>query len=135
MTQVRCTDLQHQNPFNLCPEMTVGLQIPSTLGIQHTNIRRTYHISDIPLSTKSLNSEIRIIKIRSKLNLAFLKCSRQKIIISKLERSNQGNNARKVISEVYAFFVLCGRKSKHKTVSQPDMESIFTKIIYEIFWS
>ena len=54
-----------------------------------------------------------------------------------LLRLHQGTNARKVISEVYAFFVLqctvCGRKSKHKRMSQPDMESIFTKIIYEIF--
>jgi len=37
----------------------------------------------------------------------------------KQDRQNQGTNARKVISEVYAFFVLqCtvfGRKSKHKT--------------------
>ena len=44
----------------------------------------------------------------------------------------------KFFSEVYAFFVLqCtafGRKSK-KRMSQFDIESIFTKIIYEIFWS
>ena len=49
----------------------------------------------------------------------------------------QGTNARKVISEVYAFFVLqstvFGRKSKHMSLS--DMESIFTQIFYEIFWS
>ena len=51
---------------------------------------------------------------------------------------HQGTNARKVISEVFTFFVLqCtvfGRKSKHSLL-QPDMESIFTKIIYELFWS
>ena len=50
----------------------------------------------------------------------------------------QGTNAMKVISEVYVFFVLqCtvfGRKDKHKTDATA-MESIFTKIIYEIFWS
>ena len=55
--------------------------------------------------------------------------------IEKLSEKNQGTNARKVISQVYAFFVLqCtvfGRKSKHKTdvCMQPDMESMFTKII------
>ena len=41
---------------------------------------------------------------------------------------------------MYAFFALqcavIGRKSKHKTdVTACNMESIFTKIIYEIFWS
>ena len=55
---------------------------------------------------------------------------------------DQGTNARKVISEVYAFFVLqCtvfGRKSgkvKARRMSQPGMESILTKVIYEIFWT
>ena len=52
LAQVRYKDLQHQNPFNQCPEMTVELQIPSTLGIQHRNIRHTYH--NISLSTKNL---------------------------------------------------------------------------------
>ena len=51
----------------------------------------------------------------------------------------QGYNARKIISEVFAFFVLqCtvfGRKGNTRRMSQPDMESIFTKIIFEIFWS
>ena len=52
----------------------------------------------------------------------------------------QGNNARKVISEVYTFFLYCsvlslGGKVNTKRMSQPDMESIFTKIIDEIFWS
>ena len=48
----------------------------------------------------------------------------------------QGNNARKVFSEVYAFFVLSlGGKVNTRRMSQPDMESIFTKIIYEVFWS
>ena len=45
--------------------------------------------------------------------------------------------ARKVISDVYAFFVLqctLGGKVKTKGMSQPDIKSIFTKI-YEIFWS
>ena len=50
-----------------------------------------------------------------------------------------GANARKVISEVYAFFVLqCtvfGGKVNTRRIPQPDIESIFTKIIYEIFWS
>ena len=55
------------------------------------------------------------------------------LVDPKLEVS-QGNNARKVISEVYAFFVLqCIVNTRR--MSQPDMESIFTKIIYEIFWS
>ena len=48
----------------------------------------------------------------------------------------QGTNARKVISEGYAFILLqCtvfGRKSKQ---DRSGMESIFTKTIYEIFWS
>ena len=52
--------------------------------------------------------------------------------------SRQGNNARKVILEMYTFFVLqftvFWRKSYTRRISQPDMESIFTKIIYEIFW-
>ena len=45
----------------------------------------------------------------------------------------------KLYSEVYAFFVLqCtvfGRKSEHKTDVTAWHESIFTKMIYEIFWS
>ena len=45
-----------------------------------------------------------------------------------------------VIWEMYAFFVLqsvlsLGGKVNTRRMSQPDMESIFTKIIYEIFWS
>ena len=52
----------------------------------------------------------------------------------------QGTNARKVISEVYAFFfylsvLSLGGKVNTRPMSQHDMESIFTKIIYEIFWS
>ena len=48
---------------------------------------------------------------------------------------NHGTNVRKVISEVYAFFVLSlGGKVDTRRMSQPEMESIFTKIIYEIFW-
>ena len=43
----------------------------------------------------------------------------EKGVRCRLPSLDQGNNARKVISEVYAFFVLqCtvfGRKSKHKT--------------------
>ena len=46
----------------------------------------------------------------------------------------QGTNARKVISEVYAFFVLLSLGGKVNT-RQPDLESMFPKIIYEIFWS
>ena len=55
------------------------------------------------------------------------------------DRQGQGTNARKVILMVYAF--LCysvlslGGKVNIRWMSQPDMESIFTKIIYEIFWS
>ena len=49
---------------------------------------------------------------------------------------SEGTNARKVISEVYAFFVLqCtvfGRKVNKRRIPQPDMESIFTKKVYEI---
>ena len=49
----------------------------------------------------------------------------------------QGYNARKIISEVYAFFVLqllsVGGKVNTRRIPQPNMESIFTKIIYEIF--
>ena len=45
----------------------------------------------------------------------------------------QGTNARKVISEVYAFFVL--QRTVFGQESKCHMESIFTKIIYEIFWS
>ena len=53
---------------------------------------------------------------------------------------SQGTNARKVIPEVYAFFVLQHVLSLDGTVntrrmSQPDLESIFTKIINEIFQS
>ena len=50
---------------------------------------------------------------------------------------HQGTNARKVISEVYAFFVMqsLGGKVNTRRMLQPDKESIFTKIIYEIFWS
>ena len=50
----------------------------------------------------------------------------------------QDTNARKVISEVYAFFVLqcsvlsLGGKLNTRRMSQPAMESIFTKIVYEI---
>ena len=49
--------------------------------------------------------------------------------------SNQGTNARKVISEVYTFFVLqctasMGGKVNTRRISQPDMEFIFIKIIY-----
>ena len=54
------------------------------------------------------------------------------------DKLHQGTNARKVISEVYAFFVLqcaVGGKVNTRRMSKPDMESIFTKIIYEIFWS
>ena len=48
----------------------------------------------------------------------------------------QGTNARKVISEGCEFFVLSlGGKVNTRRMSQPDMESIFTKTIYEIFWS
>ena len=45
----------------------------------------------------------------------------------------QGCNARKVISEVYAFIVLqsLGGKVNRRRISQPDMESTFTKIMYE----
>ena len=57
----------------------------------------------------------------------------------KNDHSEQGNNARKVISEVYAFsycsVLSLGGKVNTRRMSQPDMESIFTKIIYEIFWS
>ena len=48
-------------------------------------------------------------------------------------------NARKVISEVYTFFYgsvpSLGGKVNTRRMSQPDIESIFTKINYEIFWS
>ena len=55
----------------------------------------------------------------------------------------QGYNARKLISEVYTFcthflyysVLSLGGKVNTRGMSQPDMESIFTKIIYEIFWS
>ena len=51
----------------------------------------------------------------------------------------QGTNARKVILEVYTFLycsvLSLGGKVNTRRISQPDMESIFTKIIYEIFWS
>ena len=63
------------------------------------------------------------------------------LTISILKKLHQGTNASKVILEAYAFFVLqCtvfGRKSKHKLrgISKPDIESIFTKIIFEIVWS
>ena len=54
------------------------------------------------------------------------------------EEVTQGTNARKV-SEVYAFLycslLSLGGKVNTRRMSQPDMESIFTKIIYEIFWS
>ena len=46
----------------------------------------------------------------------------------------QGTNARKVMSEVYAFLycsvLSLGGKVNTRRMSQPDMESIFTKIIY-----
>ena len=52
---------------------------------------------------------------------------------------SQGTNARKDISEVYAFLycsvLSLGGKVNTRQMSQPDIESIFTKIIYEIFWS
>ena len=61
------------------------------------------------------------------------------IFILSLFSQTQGNNARKVISEVYAFLycsvLSLGGKVNTRRMSQPDMESIFTKIIYEIFWS
>ena len=52
----------------------------------------------------------------------------------------QGTNARKGISEVYAFctavyLLSLGGKVNTRRMSQPDMESIFTKIIYQIFCS
>ena len=51
----------------------------------------------------------------------------------------QGTNARKVISEVYSFLYCSGLslagKVNTRRMSQPDKEPIFTKIIYEIFWS
>ena len=54
-----------------------------------------------------------------------------------LNNLNEGTNARKVISaisEVYTFFVLSlGGKVNTRRMS-PDMESIFTKTIDEIFW-
>ena len=45
--------------------------------------------------------------------------------------------ARKVIPDVNAFFCVLslGGKVNTKGMSQPDIKSIFTKIIYEIFWS
>ena len=59
-----------------------------------------------------------------------------------LNNLNEGTNAREVISaisEVYTFFVLSlGGKVNTRRMSQssqPDMESIFTKIIYDIFQS
>ena len=48
----------------------------------------------------------------------------------------QGTNARKVISEVhflYCSVVSLGGKVNTRRMSQPDMESIFTTIIYEIY--
>ena len=60
-------------------------------------------------------------------------------IESRLHCFDQGTNARKVISEVYAFFycsvLSLGVKVNSRWLSHPDIESIFTKIIYEIFWS
>ena len=51
----------------------------------------------------------------------------------------QGTNARKVISEVYAFFILSllslGGNVNTRRMSKPEMGSIFTKIINEIFQS
>ena len=54
------------------------------------------------------------------------------LVLKKIIGMCQGNNARKVISEVYAFFVLqsLGGKVNTRRMSQPDMESILTKIIY-----
>ena len=50
--------------------------------------------------------------------------------------ADQGTNARKVISEVFAFLycsvLSLGGKVNTRNMSQPDMESIFKKIIYEI---
>ena len=61
------------------------------------------------------------------------------LCIIKNDHSEQGNNTKKVISEVYAFLycsvLSLGGKVNTRRMSQPDMESIFTKIIYEIFWS
>ena len=60
-------------------------------------------------------------------------------ISNHLQSCIQGFNARKVISEVYASFVLqCtvfGRKSKHKTDVTVWHGILFQKIIHEIFWS
>ena len=51
----------------------------------------------------------------------------------------QGSNARKVISEcthfLYCSVLPLGGKVNTRWMSQPDMESIFRKMIYEIFWS
>ena len=48
----------------------------------------------------------------------------------------QGTNARKVISEVYAFIVLqCTVFERKSKQDRSSMECIFTKTIYEIFWS
>ena len=51
----------------------------------------------------------------------------------------QGTNAKKVISKVYTFLycsvLSLGGKVNTRLMSEPDMEPIFTKIIYEIFWS
>ena len=59
-----------------------------------------------------------------------------KLYVCILERLVQGTNVRKVISEVYTFSALSlGGKVNTKRMSQADRESIFTKKIYEIFWS
>ena len=77
---------------------------------------------------------------RNKLNLAYCSYLRREYwISSQMFRWTQGTNARKVISEVYAFLycsvLSLSGKVNTRRMSQPDMESIFTKIIYEIFWS
>ena len=51
-----------------------------------------------------------------------------------LVRETKGTNTMKVISEVYAFLycrvLSLGGKVNTRRMSQPDIESIFTKIIY-----
>ena len=61
------------------------------------------------------------------------------MVSSSLYYKYQGTNARKIFQRcthfLYCSVLSLGGKVNTRLMSQPDMESIITKIIYEIFWS
>jgi len=58
-----------------------------------------------------------------------------KIKINKVKVLMQGKLFQRCTHFLYCSILSSGGKVNTRRMSQPDMESIFTKIIYELFWS